>query len=229
MKLEQELLERFLEEVVLDSPSPYDPVQVLYAPHPWEIVGTGNYAGVFCHPDYPDVVVKLYAPGKPGIEEESEVYRRLGESKYYPICYEKGENYLVIKRMRGISLFDCVRYGIPIPENVIKEVDEALDEARAKGLYPQDVHGKNVLMYQGHAYIIDVSDYIHPGEDRKWKDIRRAYYRIYYPYLKERRIKIPLWVLDLVRKGYRFYRKLKGLTSLKHKKQHKKRHKKSSI
>ncbi|WP_232698416.1 serine/threonine protein kinase [Brevibacillus daliensis] len=209
MKLEKEQIEYLVKELVLESASPDDPVQVVYTPPPWEVVGTGNYAGVLSHPDYPDVVVKVYAPGRPGLKEEREVYRKLGESSYFPICYGSGENYLIIKRMRGISLFDCVRHGVPIPESVISEVDTALEEARAKGLFPQDVHGKNVLMYQGHAFIIDVAAYNLPGNDQKWEDLRKAYYKIYMPFFKDRHYKVPLWMLEVVRKGYRFYRKTK--------------------
>jgi len=209
MKIEESILQTFLREVRLESPSPFDPVVVHYTPPPWELVGTGNYAGVFSHPDYPDVVVKLYAPGREGIEQEKEVYRKLGETDVFPVCYQEGENYLVIKRMRGISLFDCVRFGIPIPPEVIEEVEQALADARKRGLFPQDVHGKNVLMYQGHANVIDVSDYLNEKYDTKWRDLRKAYYKFYLPFLKDRRWKVPLFLLDGVRKTYRLFKKLK--------------------
>lgn len=210
MKIDQEVLADFLQEVKLHSPSDDDPVIVTHIPKPWELVGTGNYAGVFGHPDYPDLVVKLYAPNRPGIEKEIEVYGKLGESRYFPHCYQTGENYLVLKRIRGIPLFDCLRFGIPIPPQVIEDVEEALHEARKKGLFPHDVHGKNVLMHQGRGYLIDVSDYYKNEHDKKWHDLRKAYYKIYLPFLKDRGWKIPLWVLDGVRKGYRLYRKLKS-------------------
>lgn len=211
MRIDQDTLQRFLQELQLESTSPDDPVVVHFTPEPWELVGTGNYAGVFGHPDYPDVVVKVYAPGRPGIEQEKEVYEKLGETRYFPVMYQSGDNYLVIKRVRGIPLFECIRFGIPIPPQVIEDVEEALDQARAKGLFPHDVHGKNVLMYQGRGYLIDVSDYYKKSVDTKWRDLRKAYYRIYLPFLKDRGWKVPLWVLDGVRKGYRYYKKWKRL------------------
>jgi len=213
VKIADSILESFLQEVKLESVSPEDPVVVYHLPKPWELVGTGNYAGVFAHPDYPEVVLKLYAPGRPGIEQEKQVYEKLGESKYFPICYQTGDNFLVLKRIRGHSLFDCVRYGIPIPPQAIEDVEAAMAEARAKGLHPHDVHGKNVMMYQGRGYLIDVSDYYKPQEDNKWRDLRKAYYRFYLPFMKERGWKVPLWVLDGVRKGYRLFRKWKRLFS----------------
>lgn len=206
--MDQALVNEFLQNVQLKSPSSDDPVIVMHVPEPWELVGTGNYAGVFGHPDYPDEVLKLYAPGRPGLEKEIEVYRKLGETRYYPVCYQYGENYLIMKRMRGISLFDCVRHGIPIPPQVIEDVEEAIQEARTKGLFPHDVHGKNVLMYQGRGFLIDVSDYYIQTEDTKWRDLRKAYYKFYLPFLKDRGWKIPLWMLDGVRKGYRYGKKL---------------------
>lgn len=207
MRIPTEILQSLLQEAKIESTSPDDPIVVHVTPEPWELVGTGNYAAVFGHPDYPDVVVKLYAPGRPGWEQEVEVYQKLGETRYFPVCYQTGPNYLVIKRMRGIPLFDCVRFGIPIPPEVIEDVEQALEEARAKGLYPHDVHGKNVLMYQGRGYLIDVSDYYKNVPDTKWRDLRRAYYRFYLPFLKDRGWKVPLWVLNGVRKGYRYFKK----------------------
>jgi len=207
MRIDQHVLQTFLQEVRLESQSPDDPVVVLHMPNPWELVGTGNYAAVFAHPDYPSLVVKRYAPGRPGWEQEVEVYRKLGETRSFPICYHDGKGYLVLKRINGISLFDCVRFGIPIPPQVIEDVEEALAEARSRGLFPHDVHGKNVLMDQGRGYLIDVSDYYKNIPDSKWKDLRKAYYRIYLPFLKDRGWKIPLWVLDAIRKGYRLYKK----------------------
>ncbi|MGO0062021.1 serine/threonine protein kinase [Brevibacillus fluminis] len=211
MKIDESVLTEFLHQVRLKSPSPDDPIVVLHTPHPWELVGTGNYAGVFGHPDYPDLVVKVYAPGRPGIEKEIEVYSKLGETRYFPVCYQHGDNFLVMRRMKGISLFDCIRHGIPIPPQVIEDVEEALELARKRGLYPHDVHGKNVLMHLGRGYLIDVSDYYIKAEDTKWRDLRKAYHAIYLPFLKDRGWKVPLWVLDGVRKGYRYVKKVHRL------------------
>lgn len=209
--MDQNVIALLLQEVRLESQSPIDPVVVHCVPPPWELIGTGNYAAVFFHPDYPQVVLKLYAPGRPGWEEEVQVYKFLGETRWFPICYHAAPGYIVMKKMDGISLFDCLRYGIPIPPQVIEDVEEALAVARKKGLYPHDVHGKNVLMDQGRGYLIDVSDYLKNIPDRKWKDLRKAYYRIYLPFLKDRGWKIPLWLMNAVRKGYRLYQNIKRI------------------
>lgn len=212
MHIHRDVLTPFLQTVKIESRSPDDPVVVLSTPYPWELVGTGNYAAVFGHPDYPDVVVKLYAPGRPGWEQEVEVYRKLGETRSFPVCYQAEPHYLVLKRIRGISLYDCFRYGIPVPPQVIEDVEEALQEARSKGLFPHDVHGKNVLMDRGRGYLIDVSDYYKSDKpDSKWRDLRKAYYRFYLPFIKDRGWKMPLWLLEGIRRGYRYYKKLSRL------------------
>ncbi|USG67604.1 serine/threonine protein kinase [Brevibacillus ruminantium] len=208
MKIPQHVIESFLKAVKVESLSPHNPVLVRATPYPWEVVGVGNYAAVFGHPDYPEVVIKLYAPGRPGWEQEVEVYHKLGESRFFPVCYQSEPGYLVLKRMRGISLFDCFRYGIPIPPQVMDDVESALEEARAKGLFPHDVHGKNVLMDHGRGYLIDVSDYYKNKPDSKWRDLSMAYHRFYLPFIKDRGWKLPLWLLEVIRKGYRFYKKL---------------------
>jgi len=211
VKIDQRVLELFLQEVRLESQSPVDPVVVHHTPEPWELLGTGNYAAVFLHPDYPEVVLKLYAPGRPGWEQEVQVYERLGVTPWFPICYQAADGYIVMKKMNGIPLFDCLRFGIPIPPQVMDDVEEAFALARARGLFPHDVHGKNVLMSQGRGYLIDVSDYLKNIPDRKWKDLRKAYDRVYLPFLKDRGWKIPLWVMNAVRRGYRLYRKIRRL------------------
>lgn len=58
----------------IESLEPYNPVVVHQVRTPWLLLGTGNYAAVLYHPSYPDLVVKLYAPGRLGLAEELEVY-----------------------------------------------------------------------------------------------------------------------------------------------------------
>lgn len=44
----------------------HNPVVVDRVVQPWQLLGTGNYAAVFYHATYPNLVVKIYAPGKEG-------------------------------------------------------------------------------------------------------------------------------------------------------------------
>ncbi|PZE20147.1 serine/threonine protein kinase [Paenibacillus xerothermodurans] len=199
--VEQDLLP----QLDVESVNPHDPIEVRQLPAPWQLVGAGNYAVVVAHPAYSDLVVKVYAPGRPGLEEEAEVYRRLGSHPAYSECFHAGDNYLILKRLNGVTLYNCMLRGIPIPKRVIQDIDEALDYARSKGLNPHDVHGKNVMLQDGRGKVVDVSDFLKEEPCFMWRDLKRAYNFFYFPAFS--RLHVPAWVMTAVRKGYRFYRK----------------------
>lgn len=204
----ESIYQELLPNLQLESLDPHDPVVVHQVPEPWQVLGVGNYAAVFCHPDYPDNVVKIYAPGRPGLDEEREVYRRLGSHPAFSECFYAGENFLVLKRLHGKTLYDCMHLGLPIPKRVIDDVDRALDYARKCGLYPHDVHGRNVMMREGRGLVVDVSDFLHEDPCSAWDNLKTAYYWLYRPILRPLRLRVPYVVLDMVRKGYRFLRRL---------------------
>lgn len=197
-----------LPELRVRSVSPKDPVVVQHAPEPWRVLGCGNFAAVLRHPAYPGLVVKVYAPGRPGFEAEVEVYRRLGEHPAYSRCLHAADGFLVLRLMHGTTLYDCVHRGIPIPETVIRDIDAALDYARGRGLHPHDVHGRNVMMQDGRGVVVDVSDFLDDEDCTKWADLKTAYRRFYRPVLMPLRLRVPYWLLDLVRAGYRLFRRV---------------------
>lgn len=197
-----------LPHLQIESIQPYNPVVVHRLPAPWQCLGSGNYAAVFVHPDYPRQVVKVYAPGRPGLEDEVEVYRRLGDHPAFSRCYHSQDRVLILKRLRGVTLYDAVSQGIPIPPQVIADIDAALDYARQRGLFPHDVHGRNVMQNQGHGLVVDVSDFLNPAPCRAWQDVKRAYGWIYRPILLPLRLRVPYVLLDWVRGGYRLFRRL---------------------
>jgi hypothetical protein len=200
----QELLPGFQ----IESVDPHDPVEVRHVPKPWRLLGRGNYAAVVYHPDYPDLVVKIYAPGRPGFFDEVEVYRRLGSHPAFSECLYAADGFLVLKRLHGVTLYDCMHRGLRIPKQVIRDIDSALDYARKRGLHPHDVHGRNVMMYKGRGLVVDVSDFLDEETCSKWNDLKRAYYWLYRPFLSPLRLRVPYFVLDIVRKSYRLLRRL---------------------
>lgn len=203
--VDQELIPK----LQIESIAPHDPVKISYLPYPWQKLGAGNYAAVVYHPDYPNWVVKIYAPGRPGFEEEVEVYRRLGSHPAYSECLYAKDGLLILKRLYGVTLYDSIQRGLRIPKPVIQDIDEALEYARMRGLYPHDVHGRNVMMYEGRGLVVDISDFLHEDKCAKWDNLKRAYYWLYRPILAPLRLKIPYFLLDAVRKVYRFFSKLK--------------------
>lgn len=203
----QECIQReLLPHLKLESVEPYNPVIVHQVPYPWKRLGAGNYAAVLVHPDYPGQVVKVYAPGRPGIEEEVEVYRRLGKHPAFSECYARGENFLVLKRLQGVTLYDCLHEGIAIPPKVIRDIDAALDFARSRGLHPHDVHGRNIMLSEGHGLVVDISDFLNAEPCRAWEDVKRAYRWVYRPIVRPLRSRVPYFLLDGVRTAYRLYR-----------------------
>jgi hypothetical protein len=205
-----DLVEReLLPAIRLESVDPRDPVVPRHVPAPWRLLGAGNYAAVLAHPGHPEQVVKVYAPGRPGLEAEAEVYARLGRHPAYSACAHAGRGYLVLERLHGVTLYDAVHRGLPIPPRVIRDIDDALDHARARGLHPHDVHGRNVMMHEGRGLVVDVSDFLEREDCAKWRDLRRAYHRVYRPLLMPLRLRVPYAVLDLVRAGYRLLRRVR--------------------
>ncbi|MEH7118246.1 serine/threonine protein kinase [Neobacillus vireti] len=198
-----------LPNINLSVLSPFDPIIVENRTNIWKTIGCGNYAGVFLHEDYPEVVVKVYGRSQEELVKEIEVYQKLGNHESFSRLYTYGENYLVLKKLEGITLFNALIKGIQIPRLVIEDIDDGLAYARSVGLNPFDVHGKNVVMFEGRGYIVDVSDFYKQGICRKWEDLKKAYYKIYRPFLYKYHPPIPFSFVDGVRKGYRMYRRLK--------------------
>lgn len=203
------LVERdLLPQIQLTALSPFNPILVINGSNSWKTIGSGNYAGVFAHDSNPEWVVKVYGRNPEELKKEIDVYKRLGYHESYSSLYAYGENYLVLKRLEGITLFDAVVKGKPIPETVIEDIEAGLAYARLVGLNPYDVHGKNVVMYKGRGYIVDVSDFYKQGFCRKWHDLKKAYYKIYRPFIYKHHPPIPFFIVEGVRKGYRLYRNI---------------------
>ncbi|MBE9044847.1 serine/threonine protein kinase [Pleurocapsales cyanobacterium LEGE 10410] len=211
----QEDLKRMIESIhqellpnlQLESIEPHNPVVVHHVPEPWQLLGIGNYAGVFYHSEYEDLVVKIYAPGRLGWSEELEVYRRLGLHSEFSTCFYAENNFLVLKRLYGVTLYDCMNQGLKIPPRVIEDIDRALEYARSRGLYPHDIHGRNVMMSEGKGLVVDISDFLREEPCLAWDDLKKAYYYLYLPFFSWHRLQLPYFVLDLVRTNYRFFRR----------------------
>lgn len=203
--IENELLKK----VILENKKVHDPIVVKNIPSGWKCVGVGNYAAVFTHYTEPDLVVKINAVEVENLEKEADIYRRIGKHPAYSYLVHQGSNYLVLKRLEGITLYNAFAKGIRIPESVIDDINKALDYARSCGLNPYDIHGKNVMMKDGRGYVVDVSDFYKEGKDEKWEDFVKAYYKLYKKTLYKFPMKIPLKVLDFIRHAYRFYKKMR--------------------
>lgn len=201
-----------LPDVQLESIDPFNPVVVHLTPTGWKLLGAGNYAAVFEHPALPGKVVKVYAPGRPGWREECDVYERLGTHPAYSTLYAANvlddKYYLVLKKLEGKTFYNCLRDGTYIPSKAVRDIDNALDYARSRGLNPKDVHGKNVMLKDGRGLVVDISDFLQAGPCVMWKDLKKAYFKLYKPLMpKKHTFPMPDWSMDMIRYVYRRLRK----------------------
>ncbi|WP_433614818.1 serine/threonine protein kinase [Paenibacillus cellulositrophicus] len=163
-------------------------------------IGIGTDAAVFVYEPLPAYAYKLYTEAAlPKKQAEIHVYSRLEDSPFFPVFYGSGERYVVISREEGMTLYDCLLYGIPVPRQVIDDVDAARVFVRSKGLNPRDIHLKNVLLQDGRGKVIDVSEYVQSGNDKRWEHLEWAYDNV-YPLLEGKRI--PLWLIEAVKTAY---------------------------
>lgn len=177
-----------------------DPVTIEGESNDLRCIGIGTDAAVFVYEPLPHYAYKLYAAeALPKKEAEIRVYRSLQGSPYFPKFYGAGERYVAISRESGMTLYDCLLYGVPVPRQVIDDVEAARSFVREKGLNPRDIHLKNVLLQNGRGKVLDVSEYIQSGNDRRWEHLLWAYDNV-YPLIEGK--KLPLWVLEAVKNGY---------------------------
>ncbi|WP_238885277.1 serine/threonine protein kinase [Clostridium sp. YIM B02551] len=207
-KLVHNIDNKLLPNIDIKSLNPHDPIVVNALPEPWLLLGVGNYAAGIIHPDFSEYVVKIYAPGRPGIKEEVEVYNRINEHPSFSKCFYYTDNYLILKRLNGETLYNCINKGIQIPERIIKDIDYALVYAKNLGLSPHDVHAKNVMIVDGKGVVVDVSDFLKLETCTHWADFKKAYYSIYIPFFYKRHPAIPNFCLNFIRKSYRSFNAL---------------------
>jgi len=163
-------------------------------------IGVGTDAAVFRFLQLPHLAFKVFSDDKiDKKDQEIEVYLKLGRSEYFPEYYGSGSNFLVMSYEEGITLHDCLLKGIYIPPQVVHDVDNARHYASKRGLNPRDIHLKNILLHEGRAKILDVSEYMKSGNDNRWQYLKDGYHEHYHLIAGKA---IPLWILETVRKWY---------------------------
>ena len=191
---------RSLAAIKVTASADNEPVSIFGVAEGFRCIGVGTDAAVFQSAANPEFAFKVYAEGKRDkLEAEAEVYEQIGSSPYFSSCYSKDDRLLVLKYETGPTLFDCLLQGIYVPKQVIQDVEDARVYIRQIGLNPRDIHLKNILLQNGRAKLLDVSEYIKPGNDFRWEHLRKAYEE-YYPIIDGK--PVPFWLLDTIRKWY---------------------------
>ena len=198
--MEWDIAENELSRVKVSSAGENELVTVRGNSDAFECIGVGTDAAVFRFFYMPRLAFKVFSDNKIDKKNlETEVYLKLGKSEYYPEFFGKGSNFLVISYEEGATLYDCLLQGIHIPTQVIHDVDNARNYAVKRGLNPRDIHLKNILLHQGRAKILDVSEYMKSGNDNRWQYLKEGYHDHYH--LIDGKT-IPFWILETVRKWY---------------------------
>lgn len=145
-----------------------------------KLIGTGRSACVFRIKDT-NKVIKVFPSQFTHIaQKEADIYKLLINSKYFPVIYETGENFLTMDYIEGNTLFMCLNKGILISEKQINEVDHIINEVREVGLNPSDIHLRNIIVTPDNQIkMIDVARYKQKKHDTQWNDLKNAYYRFY--------------------------------------------------
>lgn len=189
-----------LAEIKVTASSDNEPVTILGIVNGFRCIGVGTDAAVFQAESAPEFAFKVYAEGKKDkLKAEAEVYERIGSSPHFSSCYGKDDRLLILKYEEGLTLFDCLLQGVYVPEQAIIDVEDARNYIRQIGLNPRDIHLKNIILQNGRAKLLDVSEYIKPGNDFRWEHLKKAYQE-YYSIIDGK--PVPYWLLDTIRKWY---------------------------
>ncbi|SHE70730.1 hypothetical protein SAMN05444392_102459 [Seinonella peptonophila] len=183
------------------APHPDNQSVIIHSiPDDFTLIGIGTDAVVVQHESQPTRVFKVYTENRIyKIENEYKVYQRLQPSPFFAQAFFRGDDYLCLSYEQGPTLYECLERGIIIPKQIVLEVEQARHYARTQGLNPRDIHLKNVLLQNGHAKVIDVSEYLMPGDDLRWSHLVQGY-ELFYDLIKGR--KIPSWMMEWVKKAY---------------------------
>lgn len=176
------------------------PVTIYGVAENLKCIGVGTDAAVFQSLSAPTYAYKLYAQDqRRKAQIEAQVYEALDRSPFFPTCFASSDDYIVLSYETGLTLYDCILQGIHISEQVVNEVEEARAYIKTKGLNPRDIHLKNILLQNGKAKIIDVSEYTVPGNDFRWEYLKKGYEQ-YYHLIDG--TNVPLWIVVAIQKWY---------------------------
>ncbi|WP_408007617.1 protein kinase family protein [Pseudalkalibacillus sp. A8] len=170
--------------------------RLIRKPTEYTMIGKGRSAFVFKDERSEHAVKVFFDQFADLAQQEGDIYKKLEECSYFPTIHEVGPNYIVMEYIEGNTFYECLQKGIPITDEMIEKVDEALDFARSMGLNPSDIHLRNlILTNEGKVKVIDVVRFTQKKKCRQWDDLKRGYYRYYKKiFLK----KIPKLIIELV-------------------------------
>lgn len=179
-----------------------------FLPPSLRIVGRGTDAVVVQGICGGGIVYKVYHPGTiHKRDREWEVYRRLRRHPHFGVCLAAQDNWLALRYEPGPTLYQCLNWGVIIPPQVVEDVFVACSYARSQGLNPRGIHPHNVILQGGRAKVIDVAEFLKPGDDKRWLHTV-AYYESFYHLLCGRRM--PIWLMETLKGAYKIKQRMRG-------------------
>lgn len=189
-----------LSKITVFSNPNNEPVTIYGESGDLKCIGVGTDAAVFQSIYAPEFAFKIYAKEKlHKVKAEANIYHTIGDSPFFPKCFASYDQFLVLSYEEGKTLFDCILQGIHIPKQVVDDVETAREYVRKKGLNPRDIHLKNILLQNGRAKILDVSEYSETGNDFRWEHLKKGY-EDYYHLIDGN--SVPFWIVETIRKWY---------------------------
>jgi predicted Ser/Thr protein kinase len=167
-----------------------------------KFIGKGRSAIVYKIRGTQKVLKVFYPKFSHTATEEGAIYQKLQGISYYPTLYEIGENYIVIDYIKGKTLFECLLKGIRISQDIINEVDRALNSAKQRGLNPSDIHLRNlILTSENRIKVIDVARFRQSKNCTQWSDLKKSFYSFYLkPFFPKR---LPERILNFIAALYK--------------------------
>ncbi|NPC93520.1 protein kinase family protein [Bacillus sp. WMMC1349] len=190
-------VQKYSEAVIYNTKKKFN--KLVQKPAELELIGKGRSAYVFkLREQGKDMALKIFFPEfKEVAEREADIYKNLADSPYYPDIYETGPSYILMEYIKGHTFYECLTKGIQIEEEMIQEVDSALQDAKLKGLNPSDIHLRNLILTpSGAVKVIDVARFSQTKQCTQWEDLKTAYQNLY----KNKRFpqKVPKLLMEII-------------------------------
>lgn len=144
----------------------------------YRIIGTNSVIKVYKENAYPAYIAEL------------RVYKKIMENtpKHFVSIEEYGKDYIKLPFIKGKTFYQKVLDCEYIERGVVDSVYSSVECLMNRGLYPNDLHLKNIIEeeHTGNVFIIDVSRYLDEEKDGRFFTLYEIYIHRYKTIWKHR-------------------------------------------
>lgn len=168
-----------------------------------EYIGRGKSAYVYRWKGTEKIIKIFLEESRGEFICERKVYETLGDEEGFLKMYVYGENYLVLDYIQGKTLYKLLREGVFIKAEYIEKVAEYVENIKRKGLHPNDLHLKNILIDgEERVWIVDLARFLDKKRDKRWDHLYWVYWHLYRKRWFPKRWKSRY--MDYIVKGYKW-------------------------